>query len=103
MSKALVDGMWAMNPFLQHNVFLCYLYMTLENCSYKNLPKEGVKVLNDKAKSKLNAIVFVLWALQFPPVRIFYKYLQLFTLWLMKVFPFLAYYEFGKENSHVTV
>lgn len=103
MAKVLIKGLWAMNPFLQYDVFLCYLYMILANKSYNNLENDVVKPLSPKAKTKLNFIVFVIGALRFTIVRIFYMYLQIFTVWLMKKFPFLAYYRFGKEHSHVTI
>ncbi|KAJ8944693.1 hypothetical protein NQ314_009400 [Rhamnusium bicolor] len=31
MSKALINGMWVMNPMLAYDVFLIYLHMALEN------------------------------------------------------------------------
>lgn len=103
MAKVLIRGMWVMNPFLQYDAFVCYLCMTLENTNYNNLENEFMKPLKPASKSKLNIIVIIVSALRFRVVRILHNYLQILALWLMKKYPFLAYYRFGKANSHVLV
>lgn len=103
MTKALVQGMWVMNPFLEYNVFVCYLYMTLANSNYDDLQNDFIKPLTSGSKVKLNYMVFMLNALQYSVMRIIYKYIQIGALWLMKKLPFLAFYKFGTENSYVTI
>lgn len=102
MSRALVEGMWVMNPMLQHEVFVYYLHMTLANSGDINRPRGGLQI-KGRERLRLKTIILVVWLLQYTIVRLFYKYMQLLSLWLMKVFPFLAYYRFGRANSGVVL
>ncbi|CAH1957858.1 unnamed protein product [Acanthoscelides obtectus] len=103
MSKALLNGMWAMNPILQHDVFILYLHMVLENSKDYKKPRPNLQPLGTWGTMKLRVIIFVVWALQFTLIRLFYMYLQIFGLWLMRKFPFIAYYKYGKCVAHVSV
>ncbi|KAJ8974966.1 hypothetical protein NQ317_004803, partial [Molorchus minor] len=102
MSRALVGGMWPMNPFLQYDVFLLYLRMTVDN-SQDTKTQPCFKDLGVRGKIKLYVIFYTLWVLQYNVFRKFYNYVLVVTLWLMHNFPFLAYYEFGRKNSHVSI
>lgn len=102
MSSALINGMWAMNPILESNVFVLYLEMVLQNDGDVH-GKEDFQKLKWPDRFKLRFILYTLWSLQFDLVRVFHNYLQIVTLWLMRNYPFLAYYKFGKANSCVLV
>nr|XP_023029588.1 uncharacterized protein LOC111517618 [Leptinotarsa decemlineata] len=103
MSSALIDGMRAMNPVLHQEGFLRYLHMVLRNNPDPEITDEQLKPLSKIARARLNLILNVTWALQYTIVRVLLKYCQIWTLWLMRVCPFLAYSRFGFENSHVRI
>ncbi|KAJ8963277.1 hypothetical protein NQ318_018744 [Aromia moschata] len=102
LSKALVSGMWAMNPFLEHEVFSLYLHMVVEN-SNDPTRQPAFKNLSLGAKTRLYVILYTVWSLQFSIVKTLHNYLQLFALWAMAHFPFLAYIQFGTKKGRVSI
>ncbi|XP_018563853.1 uncharacterized protein LOC108905467 isoform X2 [Anoplophora glabripennis] len=102
MSSALINGLWTMNPILEFKVFTLYLQMALEDNSNVH-SQPGFNLLTWQKKFKLYFILYTLWSLQFNVLRITHNYIQIIALWLMKCFPFLAYYKYGKANSLVKV
>nr|CAI5829346.1 unnamed protein product [Callosobruchus analis] len=103
MSKALLNGLWVINPMLQHDVFILYLHLVLENSKDFKKSRPNVRPLGRLSEIKLKIIMFVVWALQLSLVRIWYKYLQIIGLWMMRNLPFLAYYKYGRCVAHVSV
>lgn len=101
MASYLINGLWSMNPFLKFDAFLSYLYLTIENSTDTNRPT--YINLDMRGKIHLNVVLFVIASLKYNFLRIFHNIIQLSALWLMRVCPFLAYYQFGKNNSHVNV
>jgi hypothetical protein len=107
MATYLSDGMWSMNPTLNAKIYINMLYKLLKvpNNNNNNLEKEELSVeLNFLQRMILNMLIFVVWTLQFTIPKLYHNYTQYISLWLMRVFPFLAYYQFGySDDSHVYV
>ncbi|CAH1127490.1 unnamed protein product [Ceutorhynchus assimilis] len=104
MCSYLMNGLWAINPFLNVNTFLFYLNLTLKNSKADaNENNEEYKKLTKGEKARLNIIFFVTKVMQYPLVRICLRAFQIHALWVAKTFPFLAYYKFGRANSHVKI
>ncbi|KAH1015041.1 hypothetical protein HUJ05_012823 [Dendroctonus ponderosae] len=104
MSTYLLDGLWAMNPFLELTSFLFYLRtMFKNNLSSINEKNEEYRRLSKGAKFRVNFLVFLTSLMRFRLVRELMGYVKRHSLWLMKHFPCLAYYKFGKEHAHVDI
>lgn len=104
MCSYLINGLWAINPFLDHNTFSFYLQAVLNNdVSIVSSENDEYRHLSFGEKLRLRIIVFVIGLMRFNVIRILLKRLQNHSLWLAQTSPYLAYYKFGKKNSHVNV
>lgn len=100
MADALVSGMWVMHPILDTQLFLYLLYNVL-NLNVTNNNVIPQIELDLRTRFNLFWLNTVLRFVKYSPVRGFYNLLQYITFWLMKHFPFLAYYQYGYSRSHV--
>lgn len=57
--------------------------------------------LNTFQKLYEKLIILYLWTFRFTIMRVYHQYVIYISMWLMENFPFLAYYMFGRANSHV--
>lgn len=104
MSTYLLDGLWAMNPFLELNSFLFYLRTMFKN-NLSSIDEKNVEYrrLSMGAKFRVHFLVFLTSLMRFRLVRELMGYVKRHSLWLMKHFPYLAYYKFGKKHAHVDI
>lgn len=104
MCSYLINGLWAINPFLNLNTFMFYTEAVLNNSreSVDNR-NEDFKKLTLGEKTRLHVILFVTSMMRFSLVRLMLRGLQVHSLWVAKTSPYLAYYKFGKANSHVKI
>ncbi|XP_031327731.1 uncharacterized protein LOC116174460 isoform X2 [Photinus pyralis] len=102
LADALVNGMWAMQPFLEPTAFKTYLANLLSSVSNNNLeiPTVPLNLFQYFIFYGLQAYIF---SLQFHYMRIFANFLQYLSFWLMHHFPFLAFYSYGYKNSFVAI
>ncbi|XP_023019818.2 uncharacterized protein [Leptinotarsa decemlineata] len=103
MSRYLLRGMWALNPAIGVDCFLIYLYALIQNDNVNFFPVLEYQKLGSAQKFHLHFLQLSMFLLQFDGFRIFEKYVMYMSLWLMKVFPFLAFYMFGRSNSYVKI
>lgn len=75
-----------------------------------NNSRESIDIKNDDykkltlgEKNRLHIILFVTSMMRFSLVRLLLRGLQVLSLWVAKTCPYLAYYKFGKANSHVKI
>ncbi|XP_022909735.1 uncharacterized protein [Onthophagus taurus] len=111
LTSALINGMWCMMPVMNHHVFLYFINEIV--CKDRYLPENGNnnEINNDFKPYVLNAFQkFYLFCLttffslmRFTLFRIIHVYNMYVVFWLMHNFPFLAYYKYGKKNSHVEI
>ncbi|VEN48685.1 unnamed protein product [Callosobruchus maculatus] len=105
MTKYLLNGMWCLTPSLQYEATLSYLWFLLQeqNCVIENVNPHYFQ-LTAYQKFKMYFSHFVLCTMfAYNWYRLFHNFMQLLSLWLMKYFPFLAYYEFGFKDSRVAL
>lgn len=107
MCKALIDGVWCMNPSLQFNVFMSYLYYI--NLYDKNgaendmTPIERFVDMNRFQRIHFNILMaFSCW-MQYTFIRVLLNWLMYYALWTMPRFPYLAYLKFGVNNSKFSI
>ncbi|KAK5647737.1 hypothetical protein RI129_002629 [Pyrocoelia pectoralis] len=102
LANALINGMWAMQPFLEPKSFKTYL-SDLLNIISNNNPVIQTQRLNFKQSFILYGLQMYLFCLKFHWMRLFANFLQELSFWLMRNFPFLAFYAYGYKNSFVTI
>ncbi|XP_036140147.1 uncharacterized protein LOC105841041 isoform X3 [Monomorium pharaonis] len=99
MALAILDGLWYIDMTLDKHAFLKFTYQ-LHGLEY-NKPLGWYSRLNAKYRD------FVLYLCLIPYVgaivKTYYKYVLLFTLWLVQKWPILAWLSFGKNNSRITL
>lgn len=106
MSSALIKGVWCVQPFLNENVIMAYIYnrlLILKNKSInlnRDLFKSNFTIFE---KFYFRYYVTAMYRMQYSIFRILANLLQYSALWFMENFPFLAYYKFGIANSHVEI
>lgn len=118
MSNALLSGMWCMMPLFIHKPFIHIIATVIVKSSSQNVKsinnndtrivKSTVYQIPDfklKNWEKIYAQVVVgfMRLFRFSAFRIFHQYVIYIALWLMEYFPFLAYYSFGRANSHIKI
>lgn len=106
MATYLVNGLWCMEPFLNTNVLLNYLYNVLQqNRNNNENSRKFYRKMNRTEYFLYNFITFIFQNLvyRYYIFKIVFNSLRRFSLWLMKVCPFLAYYQFGVKNSYVNI
>lgn len=104
MATYLINGMWSLNPLFEKDVYLNLLHRVLwSSDSANNNPadKEYIPLTFSK-KILFYIYLLTIWSVKFTVFKMFHNYNQLLSLWLMKVYPFLAYYQFGYVDSHVS-
>lgn len=97
IASAILDGLWYIDITLDKHAFLKFTYQ-LHGIEY-NRPLGWYSQLN----AKYRALIFYLCLIPYVGaiVKLYYKYVFLFTLWLMKKWPVLAWLSLGKKNSHI--
>ncbi|GJQ81391.1 hypothetical protein Trydic_g18256 [Trypoxylus dichotomus] len=113
LSSALLSGMWCMMPLLQHKVFIHVIATSLLTSTTKggdsdnNNRRSHVQApdfhLNAFEKVYARMVVLFMGLFRFDAFRIFHRYVMYGSLWLMEHFPFLAYYSFGRADSHIRI
>lgn len=103
LSGALVDGMWCFNPFLEINAILMYIFMLIGSSG--NFSNNNENKLDTSALRRLHfwLMRMVMSYIRFGLFRGLHNVIQVLSLFLMVNLPFLAYYKFGKKNSHVVI
>lgn len=105
MASYFINAMWSLNPVFEKDVYLNLLHRLLWSSDSANnnyVDKEYIP-LNVFKKLLLQLYLWTIWSTKFSIFKIYHNYMQFLTLWIMKVFPFLAYYQFGYANSHVSL
>lgn len=106
MAKALIVGMWCVQPFLNVKVILAYIYtrfLILNDTSSNVNPNLYSDDFNRFESFYLKFLVSSMAAMHNNLLRLFGNLLQYIALWLMRNFPFLAYYKFGLTNTRVKI
>ncbi|XP_050295427.1 uncharacterized protein LOC126735472 [Anthonomus grandis grandis] len=101
MSQYLCRGLWAIQPFLNFDVLWFLLNCLLVNKMNMTNDNENYKKLTFKQKILLYVVCLTISSLKFAPFRWFHNNGKYRDLWLIKNFPFLAYYKFGFSNTKV--
>ncbi|KAJ8963283.1 hypothetical protein NQ318_018750 [Aromia moschata] len=101
MSSYMVNGLWSMSPMLKFESIMCYLHALLQTPN--GALKPTYMPLNFSQYFSFRLGVAVAHSLRWSWWRIYHNYTKIVSLWLMKVFPFLGYYQFGYANSHVYI
>ncbi|XP_066262313.1 uncharacterized protein [Euwallacea similis] len=101
MIKLLINGLWAIQPMLNFNIFIYILKMVVTN--NKNNEIKMFKALTLWEKCIFYFTICIFYSLRWAPFRWYFNHTLRRDLWLMKNFPFLAYYKFGFKNSHVRI
>ncbi|XP_018403067.1 PREDICTED: uncharacterized protein LOC108779990 [Cyphomyrmex costatus] len=97
ITSAILDGLWYFDVTLDKHAFLKFTY-ELHGIKY-NKPLGWYSRLNAKYRD----FIFYLCLVPYIGVivKIYYKYVLLFTLLLAKKWPVLAWLSFGKKDSHI--
>ncbi|XP_017784036.1 PREDICTED: uncharacterized protein LOC108567847 [Nicrophorus vespilloides] len=106
MSTALVNGMWAMNPMLIPEVIMIRLIRLLnapEDFAKHTLISRLSEKLNKKQKFLLDLMEYTISTYKYTALKFYHNVVMNASFWLMKNFPFLAFYSFGYANSYVKV
>uniref|UniRef100_A0A2M4ATA7 ER-bound oxygenase mpaB/mpaB'/Rubber oxygenase catalytic domain-containing protein n=1 Tax=Anopheles triannulatus TaxID=58253 RepID=A0A2M4ATA7_9DIPT len=118
MGKALIDGLWCFNPFVEFDSFL-YMTMRLVNVpGYHYFDTDTVYSADDVESGKVRHYEhfgyyarFVLFTmsylhaflLQISIIRWYFNAQMLFSRFLITYFPFLAFFKFGIRDSYVRI
>lgn len=97
-----------MNPLFEYKAFIHVNVNVLASPRSKSINNNNSVdfvdfELNWFQKIYARMILGFLALFRFNVVRIFHQYVMYVSMWLMEHFPFLAYYRFGRINSHVKV
>lgn len=103
MSRYLLDGLWTIQPTLNFNVIMFELQVLLTPNVKLNKENEDYNKLSTWEKFLLYFMIFIQVSLRWAPFRWYYNHCWYRDFWLMKNFPFLAYYKFGYKNSQVKI
>ncbi|KAI4466658.1 ER-bound oxygenase [Holotrichia oblita] len=118
MSNALLSGMWCMMPLFVHKPFIHIIATAIVSSSSENVKNinnndnvtvrgkiDQVPDFNLRKWEKIYAEIVLgfMRLFRFRALRIFHQYVIYIALWLMNNFPFLAYYSFGRANSHIKI
>uniref|UniRef100_A0A8W7K6Q7 ER-bound oxygenase mpaB/mpaB'/Rubber oxygenase catalytic domain-containing protein n=1 Tax=Anopheles albimanus TaxID=7167 RepID=A0A8W7K6Q7_ANOAL len=118
MGKALIDGLWCFNPFIEFDSFL-YLTMRLTNVpGYHYFDSDVVHTGDDLEASKVRHyehfghyarfLLFVTsyilsFLLQISIIRWYFNSQMILARFLITYFPFLAFFKFGIRDSYVRI
>ncbi|ETN60742.1 hypothetical protein AND_007630 [Anopheles darlingi] len=118
MGKALIDGLWCFNPFIEFDSFL-YMTMRLINVpGYHYLDTDTVFVGDDLESSKVRRyerfgyyarfVLFVMtylhsFLLQISIIRWYFNSQMILARFIITYFPFLAFFKFGIRDSYVRI
>lgn len=99
MALAILDGLWYMDVTLDKHAFMKFTYQ-LHKLEYKQ-PLGWYSRLN----AKYRELIFYSYRVPYVGaiVKIYYKYLLLFTLWVARKCPVLAWLSFGKNRSQINL
>lgn len=99
MSRYMVNGLRCINIILKFETIMYYLHILSQDENNNKKLQSTCYSLNSSQKSNLNLLATVVHMLSWDWFRIFQNYCHILTLWLMKVFPLLAAYQFGISNA----
>lgn len=105
MAKATINGMWYINPVLEENIALGYVYYTLLEPDLPadtkcQMVKEFVQ-LTPRDIQGIKQIAYLAKFMKFSIVRISLNYYEYFTMWMLPRFPFLALLKMKKEDAYI--
>jgi len=105
MSRYLVNGLWAIQPLLNFNVSMCALNIVLIGDMRINIMKltEHYKRLTLWEKILFHFLLAVWISLRWTPFIWYHNHTRYRDMWLMRNFPFLAYYMYGFKDAHVKI
>lgn len=107
MTKDLIEGFWCFNPMLDYESFMYFVkYLTdIEGYSYwSSEGQKNIQCLNWYSRVILYLLVCVhctllnIWIF-----RMHYNFEILRNAFLIKYFPFLAFFKFGVRPSYVRI
>lgn len=105
MSFRLIKGMWVMHPVLEEQSFMNYLIKLLNNGQVEDcvVYKEQKIQMTFGQRFNERFVELALVGLKFYLIRVFQNFMMHLSFFLMRHFPFLAFYKFGYKNSIVTI
>lgn len=109
MVRAVVDGLWCFNPALDFDAIVYYTYNLSGVPGYEydlqKPPTEHVKKMNWYSRAILWLQFFTHTVLlEFSWIRWYHNFQILWSEFLIRYFPFLAFYQFGDfKKSYVRI
>uniref|UniRef100_A0A336KRV0 CSON014639 protein n=1 Tax=Culicoides sonorensis TaxID=179676 RepID=A0A336KRV0_CULSO len=107
MTKDLIEGFWCFNPNLEYDSFMYWVkYLTgLEEYSYwEPSGQKNIQSMGWYSRAILYLLVVVHCVLiNYWIFRVYYNFQILYSEFLIKYFPFLAFYKFGVRPSYVKI
>lgn len=110
MSRAVVDGLWCFNPFLDYDAVMFFTSMLA------NVPGHSYSLFSFDTPKKLENKTYVtrviLWIMVFThsvqlhwwPARVYRNTEMLFCEFLIRYFPYLAFYKWGSiKKSYIRI
>lgn len=101
MSKYLINGLWAMEQLLYFKPMLCYLH-TLVQTNYYDF-KSTYFELNFFERALLNCAESILFLMRFNVFRWYANCIRIFSIWMIRTFPIVAYLKFGVQKATVNI
>lgn len=114
MTKNIVEGMWCFNPL---DDYIPVIFFTKRICGvpgYEYLDNEIAEAAQDQELEYKKLSWYSRWGvyssviihehlLQIAPIRWFFNIDTLFHEFLIRYFPFLAFFKFGFKNAYVKI
>ncbi|KAG7202542.1 hypothetical protein KM043_009740 [Ampulex compressa] len=111
MCRALIDGLWPMNPFLDTDAFIAFtLHLAAVSATNNNhsividtsaMPLQSRCILNTQLFVHKYLMPTTYWWSGI--FRSFFNTTMRLSIFLTEKFPFLAYWSFGIKHSHVEI
>lgn len=102
MSYYFLKGIWVVAPYFQFKSILCILD-NITRSSYQNMAKPVYYELNWFQRCHYWLLVNFGKVLQYDWIRISNNYHFLFSVFLMKWFPFIGYFYYGVKRATVDI
>ncbi|KAJ8924189.1 hypothetical protein NQ315_006980 [Exocentrus adspersus] len=103
MSRYMINGLYSINIFIRFETVMCFLHILSQSDSSDRKMQSTHYPLDASQQSNLNFLVTVLSMLRWTWFRVFENYSHMLTLWIVKVFPIIAMYQFGITNARVRI
>ncbi|KAF2897269.1 hypothetical protein ILUMI_08909 [Ignelater luminosus] len=103
MADALINGMQVMEPSLDTKAYMTYLNKLLNYNLNNNESKIPDIELTSYQRFLVNVISLVTYYLKYNVVRWIYNIKQIISFWLLRHFPFIAFFKFSYKNSYVSI